>query len=107
MDLKIEMDPKMIEAEVVKAIAASAFGDNLKKTVDAAIKNLGSGNWYSDALTKYVEAEMRTIISTTIQTQYADMIKAAIAKSITPDVLERAVEKVSNKVLNELKLDRW
>jgi hypothetical protein len=107
MDIKLDLDPKQIEQEVIRAIAASAFGDNLKKAVETAIKNLGNGNWYSDQLTKYVEAEMRTMISATIQTQYAETIKAAIAKSITPDVLERVVGKVSDKVLSELKLDRW
>lgn len=101
MDLKIDIDPAKIEAEVVKAIAASAFGDRLAKAVEAALASLGTSRTWNNELENWVKAEMHAIVRKQIETVYADTIRARILASLTPEVIAAMVTKVTERIMQQ------
>lgn len=42
MDIKLDIQPEIIQQEVVKAILASSLGDSIKKVIDSEIKELSN-----------------------------------------------------------------
>lgn len=106
MDIKLNIDPADIQREVTDAIVKSAFGENLKKAVDGALKRMNDG-WFNNELEKVVEREMRGIISKTVEEKYTEQIKLQLIQKITPDVLASTVDKVTTKVLSAMGAERY
>jgi hypothetical protein len=106
MQIELKMDPKQIEAEVINAIAASAFGERLKEAVDDALKQLGNRYTYDDQLKKWVEYEMRQIVEKYVKENYTTKLQEAIAAFLTPEVLNQATERAVANVMAQFKIGR-
>ena len=101
MDIKLDIQPEIIQQEVVKAILASSLGDSNKKVIDTEIKEL------SNTFNKGLKAEVQRAITNHIcevlrSEEYSSKIREAVtnrlSNQITEDFLDSVVKTAFQKV---------
>lgn len=102
LDVKVDISAKDIEAQVVQAIAASAFGTQLKVAVEQAIKGLGSSYSYDNQLKKWVEDKMRDIVYEYVTTNYSAQVEEQIRAWLSTEKMKDATDKVLNALVQKL-----
>jgi uncharacterized membrane-anchored protein YjiN (DUF445 family) len=102
LDVKVDISAADIEAQVVQAIAASAFGNKLKEAVEDALKSLGNRYTYDSELKKWVEQKMRAIVFEYVEKNCTAQIEESIKAWITSEKLTEITNQVIGTVVSKL-----
>lgn len=101
MDIKLDIQPEIIQQEVVKAILASSLGDSIKKVIDSEIKELS--NTFNKGLKTEVQRAITNHICEVLRSEeYSSKIREAVtarlSTQITDDFLDSVVKTAFQKV---------
>lgn len=90
--IQVNIDAKVINKEITEAIARSAIGEQLKKTIEKKVEEFGKS--WDNPLESIVDAEIITTVRTLIQEKYLDEISKFVAKQMTEEFVRDMVSKL-------------
>lgn len=101
MDIKLDIQPEIIQQEVVKAILASSLGDNIKHVIDSEIKEL------SNTFNKGLKAEVQRAITNHIcevlrSEEYSSKIRDAVTNRLSTQITEEFLDSVVNTAFKKI-----
>lgn len=101
MDIKLDIQPEIIQQEVVKAILASSLGDNIKHVIDSEIKEL------SNTFNKGLKAEVQRAITNHIcevlrSEEYSSKIREAVTNRLSTQITEEFLDSVVNTAFKKI-----
>lgn len=80
MDIKVDLDAHAINAEIQKAIAESAIGEELKRVITESVEKL-SKSW-DNPIKAVVDRMIMESIRTMIEKDYSEQVKDFVKKSM-------------------------
>ena len=101
MQVDIQLDPKVIEQSITKAIIDSALGDALKTEIERQLREL-TGKYWDNALEKMVREEMVMVIRRILDEDgNREKIREVIAAKLEDTMLDEIVARLWDRVLND------
>lgn len=94
--IEVNIDPKLIEEQIVKAVIEGSLGQRIKKVVDEKVKSLGSG-WGEDALTRAINSVVDSIVVETVGKEYREKIAEAVRTKFNDEIVSKIVAKALSK----------
>jgi uncharacterized membrane-anchored protein YjiN (DUF445 family) len=96
MEIKVDLTPEQINNQIAEAIAKSAIGENLKKTIEAEVQKIS--NNYNNPLAPIIQRFMSEEIQRVVREEYAETLKEFVKEQVT--------EKFTNDLLKSM-WEKW
>ena len=104
MDIKLDIQPEIIQQEVVKAILASSLGDSIKKVIDSEIKELS--NTFNKGLKTEVQRAITNHICETLRSEeYSSKIREAVTNRLSTQITEDFLDSVVKTAFQKIEKD--
>jgi hypothetical protein len=112
-EIKVQLDitPEQINAAVVNAIVNSAVGKELHASIERAVKQLGTSNYWDTALDKMVKEHINDAIRDQVAKELRPEIVSRVAKAMTAErlapLIEAAAELAVSKIDKSIADRQW
>lgn len=91
-NIKVELDEKEIEAQVVRSILDSGIGKAMAESVKRVLPELTSH--YKNSLDTYVKESTSNIIRNMVEVEYAEEIRNKVREALTTERIQKLVAEV-------------
>lgn len=100
--VSIQLTPEQVQAEVIRAVIESNFGQELLKYAREKVQEMLKDKYsYNNVVKNHVEYIVKAQIGNIVNTEFKTQIEEQVKAGLTADMVKEAVDKVMTRVFKD------